>query len=320
LIFRFPAKTLAWFVPFAALPILALMTAQYAEFGQFKLAYEDFGTEAYLFEGSLWKTPLELDALNVPWLDPEEAARRGIVGESYGLYLFHMTFGHHGFWSLTPIFLFSAAGMIGLLRGAGKLAAALAVVLVLAGLGLWGVDLFKPSLLAEGGALRPYLWSSIGVDTLQRLFATIEPEYPLEGAPLHSYFWLGGALAGLTMLLGLVIWLTAIKNGGKPMAAVAWMTLTLTLVLLAFYTWNPKARNYGGSTEGLRWLFWLIPFWLLMLPSALDAIADRPWLRKLAVLALFASILSIGYAMRGPWSNPWIQDMLEHLGLYSLRR
>jgi hypothetical protein len=98
------------------------------------------------------------------------------------------------------------------------------------------------------------------------------------------------------------------------------MTLTLTLVLLAFYTWNPKARNYGGSTEGLRWLFWLIPFWLLMLPSALDAIADRPWLRKLAVLALFASILSIGYAMRGPWSNPWIQDMLEHLGLYSLRR
>ena len=36
--------------------------------------------------------------------------------------------------------------------------------------------------------------------------------------------------------------------------------------MLAFYTWNPKARNYGGSTQGLRWLFWLIPFWLVVLP------------------------------------------------------
>ena len=34
------------------------------------------------------------------------------------------------------------------------------------------------------------------------------------------------------------------------MAAVAWMTIVLTIVLLAFYTWNPLARNYGGSTQG----------------------------------------------------------------------
>ncbi|APW63756.1 hypothetical protein [Paludisphaera borealis] len=289
LVFRFPAKTLAWFLPFAAIPILALMTSQYAAFGKFALAYEEFGTEAYLFEGSLWKTPLELDALNVPWLDPEEAARRGIVGESYGLYLFHMTFGHHGFWSLTPIFLFAAAGLVGLLRGSGKGAAALAVGLVVAGLGVWGVDLFRPDLLSSGGALHPYLW-------------------------------VGWVIAGLTALLGLVIWLNSIRDGGKPMAAVAWMTLALTLILFAFYTWNPKARNYGGATQGLRWLFWLIPFWLLMLPSALDAIADRPWLRKLAMLALFVSVLSVGYSTRGPWSNPWIQDMIEHMGLYSLRR
>jgi hypothetical protein len=289
LVFRFPSKTIAWFVPFAAIPILALMTSQYAAFGKFALAYEEFGTDAYLFEGSLWKTPLELDALNLPWTDPEEAARRGIVAESYGLYLFHMTLGHHGFWSMTPIFLFGACGMVRLLRDSGKGAAALAVVLVLAALAVWGVDLFRPEMLAAGG-------------------------------PLHPYLWAGGAVAALTVLLGLLIWRTAIREGGRPMSAVAWITLALTLILLAFYTWNPKARNYGGSTQGLRWLFWLIPFWLMMLPTALDAIAERPWLRRLALLALFVSVMTVGYAMRSPWSNPWIQDMLEHLDLYSLRR
>jgi hypothetical protein len=224
LVARFPRPALAWFVPAAIVPIVALMACQYAAFGAVKLAYEEFGTDAYMFEGSLWKTPLELDALNLPWTDPEEAARRGIVGESHGTYLFHMTLGHHGFWSLSPIFLVAAFGLAGLLRRRG---------------------------------------------------------------------------AG---------------------SVVAWMTLALTVILLAFYTWNPKARNYGGSAQGLRWLFWLIPFWLLMLPPALDAIASRPWLRRVATLALFVSVMSVGYAMRGPWNHPWIQDMMEHLGLYPLPR
>ena len=165
-----------------------------------------------------------MHALNLPWTKPEEAARRGIVGESYGKYLFHMTLGHHGFWSLSPIFLVAAFGLLGLL---------------------------KP---------------------------------------------------------------------GRRMGVVAWLTLALTVILLAFYTWNPKARNYGGSAQGLRWLMWLVPFWLLMLPTALDAMAGRPWLRRVATLALFVSVMSVGYALRSPWSGPWIMDMMEHLGLYELRR
>ena len=221
---RFPGKTAAWFAPAAIAPIVALMACQYAAFGAFKLAYEEFGSDAYMFEGSLWQTPLELDALNLPWTDPAEAVRRGIVGESYATYLFHMTFGHHGFWSLSPIFLVAAIGLVALARRRG------------------------------------------------------------------------------------------------PLSAVAWMTLALTAILLAFYTWNPKARNYGGSAQGLRWLFWLIPFWLLMLPASIDVIAGRPWLRRAATLALFVSVMSVGYAMRGPWSHPWIQDMIEHLGLYPLPR
>ena len=53
----------------------------------------------------------------------------------------------------------------------------------------------------------------------------------------------------------------ALKNAfgkGRSLRAISRVTLLLTVAMLAFYTWNPKARNYGGSTSGLRWLFWLI--------------------------------------------------------------
>ena len=82
------------------------MAAQYAVFGEFKLAYEAFGTDEYLYEGSFWKTPLDLDAFNEH-------------PEPYATYLFHMTLGHHGFFSLTPIFLFSALGAVRLLAAGG---------------------------------------------------------------------------------------------------------------------------------------------------------------------------------------------------------
>jgi hypothetical protein len=219
---RFPVRMLLCFAAGAAVPIAAFLAAQYAVFGEFKLAYESFGSDEYLWEGSLWKTPLELDAFNDR-------------PEPYGIYLFHMTLGHHGIFSLTPIFLFSVAGAVRLLRGGGRL-------------------------------------------------------------------------------------VSVLRGHGAPLAAVAWMTTVLTFIVVAFYTWNPKARNYGGSTQGLRWLFWLIPFWLLLLPSGVEAGQTRSWVRSLALLALALSVVSVGYALRSPWSHPWILDALEHLNLYTLLR
>ncbi len=102
--------------------------------------------------------------------------------------------------------------------------------------------------------------------------------------------------------------------------AVAWLTAVLAVVLLAFYTGNPLARNYGGSTQGLRWLFWLIPFWLLLLIKGVEGGQDHRAVRALALLALGVSAVSVGYAMRNPWSHPWILDAMEHLGLYPLAR
>jgi hypothetical protein len=111
----------------------------------------------------------------------------------------------------------------------------------------------------------------------------------------------------------------AIVRRGR-LSAIAWLTVVLTVAMLAFYTWNPKARNYGGSTAGLRWLFWLVPFWLLVLPEGLEPGQDRRWFRWLSLTALAFSVLSAGYALRSPWSHPWILDMMEHLNLYPMRR
>ncbi len=223
LLVRYPRQTLLYFLPGLIVPLAAFVGAQYVEFGKFYLPYESFGSKEYSYEGSIWETPLELDALNKS-------------PEPYAVYLFHMTFGHHGVFSLTPIFLFSAWGAFRLMRGG-------------------------------------------------RFLTDIRS-----------------------------------KRGGEPMAAVAWMTTVLTIVLLAFYTWNPKARNYGGSAQGLRWLFWLIPFWLLMLPKGVEGGQARVLVRRLALLALAISAISVGYATRNPWSHPWILDAIEHLNLYPLTR
>ena len=205
-------RTLLYFVPAALVPLAAFFATQYLAFGQLTPVYEEFGTKSYNYEGSYWNTPLEFDWFNKY---PEPKA----------LYLFHMTFGHHGVFSLSPIFLFSI-------------------------------------------------------------------------------------YACLRNILG--------KD--RPLKAISWLTFLLTVAMLAFYTVNPKARNYGGSTSGLRWLFWLIPFWLVVLPTGLAAGQDRKAARWLSLIALTFSVLSIGYALRSPWSHPWIVDLMEHLQLYKLER
>jgi hypothetical protein len=120
-------------------------------------------------------------------------------------------------------------------------------------------------------------------------------------------------------LFSLIGTVREIIRRGK-LSAVAWLTLLLTVAMFAFYTWNPKARNYGGSTQGLRWLFWLIPFWLVMLPSGIIGGDRNRWVRGLSLAALGVSALSVGYALRNPWSHPWILDALEHLDLYPMVR
>jgi hypothetical protein len=276
LLVRYLRQTLLYFLPAVILPLVILAGLQYVEFGEFYLPYESFGSKEYSYEGSIWDTPLELDAFNKH-------------PEPYGVYLFHMTFGHHGIFSLTPIFLFSIVGAMRLLGGGSRFVSVVNWLTLVVIPGLGGYYVYDPSAWGASGALHPYVWIFLAVPILLVV-------------PMVR----GGILL--------------CRRRDEPMAAAAWMTVVLTVVQLAFYTWNPKARNYGGSAQGLRWVMWLIPFWLLVLIKGVEGGQARGWVRTLALLALAVSAISVGYAIRNPWSHPWILDAMEHLNLYPLTR
>ncbi|WP_145099936.1 hypothetical protein [Anatilimnocola aggregata] len=111
---------------------------------------------------------------------------------------------------------------------------------------------------------------------------------------------------------GLYLWLRGARN------AQWWFATTVTLltvVVLAFYLSRPLIdRNYGGVTSGLRWLFWLIPLWLLAMIPAADAIANSRWQRNIALVLFTISVFSANYATLNPWSQPWLFEYWQHLG------
>lgn len=254
------------FLPAALVPVAIFFACQYAALGTFKPAYADFGGDAYEYAGSYWTTPLDLD-----YFDKHPEPRITYLG--------HMLFGHHGIFSLSPIFLFAMAGIAA--RMGNRFYRAMALLL---------------ACLAIAGAAAGYRIYK---------YQTIDPL----------------AMTWLVWLLPL--WLLIIPqpidprtNPGK--AAGAWMTMVLSVVVIGFYGY--KTNNYGGSTQGLRWLFWLIPLWIYYLPDGFRSGSETRLHRRLGYTALALSFLSVGYAIRSPWTHPWLLDALDRLGWYSLVR
>lgn len=90
--------TLTLFLPGALLVLAAFFVTNYHATGSLKPFYSRYGTETYEFvhEGipSYWKEPKGIDR-------PRDSTLT---------YLWHCTFGHHGIYSLSPIFLLTLAG------------------------------------------------------------------------------------------------------------------------------------------------------------------------------------------------------------------
>lgn len=211
-----PTKALVGYLPAMLLPLGALYTLNYVAWGQFVPVYSEIGGMWYQYEGSHW--------LQIPG-----APRRGIdfarFTESRGEYAFHLLLGHHGFFSLTPIFLLSLVGL-------GLLCA--------------------------------------------------------QQAPTPS--------------------------AGK--AALPWWlaptVVLLSVVVIGFYL--VKSDNYGGWTNGPRWLLWLGPLWLLAAIPALDRLATSRAGRAVALMLLFASVFSASYFPWSPWRHPWIFNVMDSAG------
>jgi hypothetical protein len=101
------------------------------------------------------------------------------------------------------------------------------------------------------------------------------------------------------------------KTNGLPYFVFP-VALFLTVIVTGFYL--IKTNNYGGWTNGPRWLMWLTPFWLLtMLPIA-DRLAARRWSRGLGYALLAISIISVTWRSWNAWRLPWLYYLLEALG------
>lgn len=198
-----PSRTLAWFVPAAIVPLAFFFYTNWLCTGGLRPFYANFGAPndtfyKYVHNGvpSYWMNPSAID--------------RGEA--SAWVYLFHCTFGHHGIFALSPIFLFTIVG----------------------------------------------------------------------------WFRLGKPF---------------------PLRTVGWLSLVLTIWVVAFYLWRTQSYNYGGNTSGLRWAFWLIPLWLLALVPAVDAWGQRRWFQVVCVLLLAVSAFSVAFPHVNPWQPPWLQGL-----------
>lgn len=96
-----------------------------------------------------------------------------------------------------------------------------------------------------------------------------------------------------------------------PRRALAWLTLIVTVMTVAVYT--KSTNNYGGTAEGFRWLFWVIPMWLLFLPMGLRIVAHRSAGRALCYCLLAISMVSVGFALRTPWADSWAHLLFRQL-------
>jgi hypothetical protein len=114
----------------------------------------------------------------------------------------------------------------------------------------------------------------------------------------------------LTPVWLLSLWGVWLLGRRRLMAAI--MVVMLSAACLLFYTLlRPAAdRNYGGVACAFRWMFWLIPLWIVALAPAADQAARRRWLRWLAVILLVASAASAAYGWWFPWCHPWLYELV----------
>lgn len=112
-------------------------------------------------------------------------------------------------------------------------------------------------------------------------------------------------------LLAIVGWFAAWRQREHPLRVICGLGLALTIWILAFYVMQTHSRNYGGYTSGLRWAFWLIPFWLLSAVVVFDEWGRRRWVQVATAVLLGASVFSATFSRTNPWQHPWLYNLWQ---------
>lgn len=100
-----PSQTLRGYLPSLAIPVAVFLLTNQLAIGRLMPAYSEVGGPWYQYPGSYWeRLPGDPDRRGIDW-----ASER----ETRAVYAFHLLVGHHGFFSLSPIFLLTAAAAIG---------------------------------------------------------------------------------------------------------------------------------------------------------------------------------------------------------------
>ena len=124
-----------------------------------------------------------------------------------------------------------------------------------------------------------------------------------------------GLLSLTPMLLLVPIgWFRTGPANPRELRLLTWGGAALTFIVLAFYWTRTENYNYGGVSCALRWMLWLIPFWLLALPAGIDAICDRRDGRWMVAGLLMASVYSAWEPQGRPWQQPWLFRQMERAG------
>jgi len=222
-----PRPTVLYFLPPVLLMIAAYFYVNYVSLGQWKPIQSQFGSIWYEFEGSHWRKAAGEVRHGIDWAGYKESRWE---------YALHLLFGHHGLFSLTPLWLLSLPGML---------------LLTMADLRYW---LFRTPAPADNAATRRRVQALIGAITLTLTLAVV-------AFYLYKSDNYGGFTSGLRWLMWLTpLWLFTLLPMADRLAGQRWGR-TLGCVLLGFSVlsvsypaWNPWRHPWiYNLLTGLGW-------------------------------------------------------------------
>ena len=106
------------------------------------------------------------------------------------------------------------------------------------------------------------------------------------------------------------------KSWKHPVRPFLLPTVILTIAVLGFYLTRTQNYNYGGTSAGLRWAFWLIPFWLVSMVPLVEHWWNRKPLRVVITVLFAGSVLSTSTAVSNPWQHPWLYTQMKAQGWF----